>query len=165
MPSLISKSSVWQALSIHASEVTSKFQLKDLLNDPNHCELCQVEYDNILLDFSRQRVNKQTIGLLFKLAQEANLHEKIKSLAEGKHLNTTEGRAVGHIALRSVGNRFCTGERRKYIVELVAERNYQQRKGMLYLWNRSSDSSLHEPVRILASFFISQSRQILHLQH
>lgn len=59
------------------------------------------EYDGLLMDFSRQRVTPATMALLGRLAEAADVKGKIAALAAGKHLNVTEDRAVGHMALRA----------------------------------------------------------------
>jgi glucose-6-phosphate isomerase len=61
----------------------------------------QAEFDGILLDYSRQRVTKETMAALFALADAAGLKDKIGAMAAGKHINVTENRAVGHMALRA----------------------------------------------------------------
>ena len=59
------------------------------------------EFDGILLDFSRQRATAETFQLLLALAEAAGLKSKIHAMAAGAHLNITEDRAVGHMALRA----------------------------------------------------------------
>lgn len=90
----------WNALKEHVDEIRQS-HLRDLLQDQNRCDTLTVEYDNIFLDFSRQLVTPKTMSLLHKLAEEANLKEKIEAMATGKHINVTEDRAVKHMALRA----------------------------------------------------------------
>jgi len=59
------------------------------------------EYDGILLDYSRQCATKKTMNLLMNLAKSAMLTTKLSSMASGAKLNTTEDRAVLHVALRA----------------------------------------------------------------
>ena len=59
------------------------------------------EHNGILADFSRQRVTKDTLDLLFKLAKKAGLEKKITAMFNGEHINVTEDRAVLHTALRA----------------------------------------------------------------
>lgn len=62
---LISKSKEWQALATHCEQVISKTHLKNLLQDADRCKGLFVEFDGVLLDFSRQRVTEETLNLLF----------------------------------------------------------------------------------------------------
>ena len=55
----------------------------------------------MLLDYSRQRVTPTTMSLLVALAEAMDVKGKIAAMAAGKHLNVTEDRAVGHMALRA----------------------------------------------------------------
>jgi glucose-6-phosphate isomerase len=90
----------WAALVAHASSLKPT-HLRDLLKDSERCRLLTCEFDGILLDYSRQRVTQETMQLLRSLAETAQLSDKIKALAAGAHLNVTEDRAVGHMALRN----------------------------------------------------------------
>eukprot|EP00959_Pyramimonas_sp_CCMP1952_P022170 466187-Pyramimonas_sp.AAC.1 len=60
-----------------------------------------MEHNGIYVDFARQRVTEETLDLLEALAEKVNLKEKIASMFGGKHLNSTEDRAVLHAALRA----------------------------------------------------------------
>jgi len=57
--------------------------------------------DGVTLDFSRQRMSSETHSLLLKMAEECGVVEKIKAMREGQRINTTEDRAVMHMALRA----------------------------------------------------------------
>lgn len=74
--------------------------LKILLQDPDRCAALVAEHDGILLDFSRQNVAPETMDMLFDLAGAAGLETKRMNMATGQKINSTEGRAVMHIALR-----------------------------------------------------------------
>ncbi len=62
-------------------------------------------YEDILFDYSKNRIDATTIDLLVKLAKEANLAEWIEKLFTGAKINETEGRAVLHVALRNRSDR------------------------------------------------------------
>lgn len=109
MAPLISSTAAWKALASHASSpAIAQSHLKALLADAARDATLTAEFDSVLLDFSRQRVTPETMKLLFALADEAKLTQKIKSMAAGEHVNISEDRAVGHIALRSVGHKQTT---------------------------------------------------------
>lgn len=95
----------WQALRSHAEDI-SKQHVRDLFAaDPQRFEhLSRLEL-NLLFDFSRQRLTGETIALLVKLAQARGLRERIDAMFAGEKINTTEGRAVLHTALRNRSER------------------------------------------------------------
>ena len=71
------------------------------LQDEERCRSLTAEFDGVYVDYSRQRVTPQTMSLLGRLAEAADVKGKISAMAGGKHLNVTEDRAVGHMALRA----------------------------------------------------------------
>ena len=75
--------------------------LKDLLLDEPRCDALFHEHDGVLLDLSRQRQIPRTQELLLKLAEKANLKSKIHAMFAGEHINSTEDRAVLHVATRA----------------------------------------------------------------
>jgi glucose-6-phosphate isomerase len=99
---LISENKVWKALSVHSKGIP---HLKNLFEeDAMRAERMTVEADGILLDYSKNRIKNETLPLLFQLAQEAGLRERIEAMFRGDKINITENRAVLHIALRSPRN-------------------------------------------------------------
>lgn len=84
-----------------AANATKDISLSDLLMDESRTSSMVVQHTNFLLDYSRQLLTSDTLALLFKLANEANLKEKIASMFAAKRINTTENRAVLHPALRA----------------------------------------------------------------
>lgn len=75
--------------------------LKVLLQDDTRTQGMVLEHDGIYLDYSRQNATLDTIKLLLRLAEAADLKTKIAAMFEGQHINTTEDRAVLHVALRA----------------------------------------------------------------
>jgi glucose-6-phosphate isomerase len=76
--------------------------LRDLTGaDPRRWQDFHVEHDNWLLDFSRQRITRKTLPLLFDLARAADLPARMAAMFRGDPINSTEQRAVLHTALRS----------------------------------------------------------------
>lgn len=63
-----------------------------------------VLFEDILFDYSKNRVNDETMALLVQLAKECKLDEAIKAMFNGEKINETEGREVLHIALRNQSN-------------------------------------------------------------
>ncbi len=62
------------------------------------------QFEEILLDYSKNRINDQTIALLLQLAKECRLNDAINAMFSGEVINATEGRPVLHVALRNRSN-------------------------------------------------------------
>jgi len=93
---------VWQTLLKHKSDL-SKLQLTDLFaHDEKRFERFSLGVDGFFLDHSKNRVTEETMQLLFQLAQECQLDEKIDAMFAGDKINLTEQRAVLHTALRDL---------------------------------------------------------------
>lgn len=76
--------------------------LKDLfVADPSRFEKFSVQLHDILLDYSKNRIDDQTMALLIQLAKECQLNEAIQAMFNGEKINETEGRQVLHTALRN----------------------------------------------------------------
>jgi glucose-6-phosphate isomerase len=90
----------WAALQDHHGEV-AKMHLRDLFAaDPDRGERLVAEAAGITLDYSKNRVTDETLRLLLGLAEAADLRGRIDAMFAGEHINVTEDRAVGHVALR-----------------------------------------------------------------
>ncbi|MGJ1498059.1 glucose-6-phosphate isomerase [Sphingobacterium spiritivorum] len=76
--------------------------LKELFQkDPQRFEKFSVQLEDILVDYSKNRINEETIALLIQLAKECQLDVAIKAMFSGEKINETEGREVLHTALRN----------------------------------------------------------------
>ncbi len=73
--------------------------------DPNRAEKFTLESCGIRLDFSKNRINDQTMQLLYKLAGHTGVEKKRRAMFSGEKINRTENRAVLHTALRNVSGR------------------------------------------------------------
>lgn len=71
------------------------------MRDTGRSDYLFKEHNQILADFSRQRMTKDTVHKLLKLAEKAQLKEKIEAMFSGEHINVTEDRPVLHVALRA----------------------------------------------------------------
>ncbi|KAG2483453.1 hypothetical protein HYH03_017707 [Edaphochlamys debaryana] len=90
----------WQALKEHVTEVDAT-HLRDLLHDDQRCMDLIKESEGIYVDLTRQRVTPKTLDLLYDLADQAGLKNKINAMFSGEHINSTEDRAVLHVATRA----------------------------------------------------------------
>jgi glucose-6-phosphate isomerase len=97
----ISETAEWQALAEHHRQVRDR-SLRDLFaEDPSRGERLTVRAGDLLLDYSKNRLTPETIRLLAALAERAGLRDRTEAMFRGEHVNTTEDRAVLHVALRS----------------------------------------------------------------
>lgn len=95
----------WQLLNRHHREI-SDLHMRDLFaEDPCRFERFSLRLDDILFDYSKNRITGQTVTLLLDLARQAGLSEKIAAIFRGDKINVTEDRAVLHVALRNRANR------------------------------------------------------------
>jgi glucose-6-phosphate isomerase len=79
--------------------------LKELfIQDPDRFKKFSILFEDILFDFSKNRINDTTLALLVQLAKECKLDEAIKAMFSGAKINQTENREVLHVALRNQSN-------------------------------------------------------------
>ncbi len=91
----------WQALSRHFATIETA-HVRDLFaSDPTRGERFAFEAEGIYLDYSKNRVTDETLGLLLDLANSASLRARIDAMFGGEKINITEDRAVLHVALRA----------------------------------------------------------------
>jgi glucose-6-phosphate isomerase len=91
----------WKALEAHYSSIKDLSLRKWFADDPRRGERLTVEAVGLYLDFSKNRVNDETLRLLVGLAEECGLRARIDALFRGDKINVTEKRAVLHTALRA----------------------------------------------------------------
>ncbi len=104
MPDL-TRQPAWQALQNHYHDLKD-IHLRDLFaTDPTRGPDLSVDFEDILLDYSKNRVTATTMSLLFELARGSGLPQAIDDMFSGKPINETEGRPVLHVALRNRSNR------------------------------------------------------------
>jgi len=102
--SSLTTSKAWTALQSHYHQIKND-SLRDAFNeDTNRFNKFSVNFNDILFDFSKNRITDQTLPLLIELATHAKLDEKIIAQFSGVKINTTEHRAVLHTALRNRSN-------------------------------------------------------------
>jgi glucose-6-phosphate isomerase len=90
----------WSALQAHF-EVLKERHLRELFQaQQGRAEAFSLEVDGLLLDYSKHRITDETVGLLVDLARAAGVERKRDAMFAGEHINRTEDRAVGHVALR-----------------------------------------------------------------
>jgi glucose-6-phosphate isomerase len=96
-----SKHAVWQALEDH-HETMRDLHLRNLFaDDPTRGERMTAEAAGVYLDYSKNRINEETLKLLIELAEQSGLRARIDAMLRGEKINVTEDRAVLHVALRA----------------------------------------------------------------
>ena len=91
----------WKSLELHA-QTMREVHLRSLFSDdPARGERLTAEGAGLFLDYSKNRVSDETIGLLIQVAEESGLRARIDAMFRGDKINITENRAVLHVALRA----------------------------------------------------------------
>jgi len=91
----------WTALTAHHAGVKDLHLRELFASDPRRGERLTLEAAGIFLDYSKNRVTDETLGLLVQLAEESGLRQRIDAMFGGEKINVTEDRAVLHVALRA----------------------------------------------------------------
>ena len=120
-------SPAWQALADHHRAVDG-VHLRDLLDgDPGRAHALAFALDGLFIDFSKNRITRETLGLLLGLAGERGVEARRAAMAAGEPVNETEGRAALHMALRAraedgfaVGGAAVHGEVRAVLDRMAA---------------------------------------------
>jgi glucose-6-phosphate isomerase len=121
----ITRGAAWRALKAHA-KAQSSTTLKELFaSDPARAEQFSAEAAGIDLDYSKQRVNAETLRLLLELAAACRLPDWIDKMFSGKPVNHTESRPALHVALRAQGKIKVGGKDVMPAVRGVLERMYR----------------------------------------
>ena len=100
-PARIDQTPEWEALARHQRQLGDTHLRELFAADPARGETMTCEAGDLYLDYSKQRVTAETLGLLVALAERAGLRERIDAMFAGDKLNVTEDRAVLHVALRA----------------------------------------------------------------
>lgn len=100
MSSDITASAAWQKLHDHHSAVSGRTLREFFAEDPARGRELTVTAGDLHIDYSKHRITRETLQLLVELAREAGVEERRDRMYRGEHINTSEDRAVGHIALR-----------------------------------------------------------------
>jgi glucose-6-phosphate isomerase len=91
----------WTSLESHWKKIESLHFRRLFAEDPYRGERMAVETAGIYLDYSKNRVTDETLKILFQLAVESGLRERIDAMFRGDKINASENRAALHIALRA----------------------------------------------------------------
>jgi glucose-6-phosphate isomerase len=94
----------YKKLKLHFDEIKTVEMKSMFVSDPNRFNKHTISFEEILFDYSKNRINENTMKLLFDLAAETKLSQAIDSMFDGDVINETEARSVLHTALRNRSN-------------------------------------------------------------
>ena len=94
----------WKKLNDLFSKIEN-VQMKDMFkSDENRFEALSLKWNDVLVDYSKNRIDSEVLASLIELAKEVGLDQAIESMFAGEHINKTEDRAVLHTALRNLSS-------------------------------------------------------------
>ena len=99
---MLSKLATFPKLQTHFQEIKDKTLREFFREDLQRAEKFSIQFENIFLDYSKNRITSETLDLLLQLAEEAGLKQKIEAMFSGEKTNKSENRPVLHVALRNV---------------------------------------------------------------
>jgi glucose-6-phosphate isomerase len=106
----INQSPIWQSLKLHQKDIASTSLREMFQLDPNRFDKFHIQLDDLLLDYSKHRISKETMALLVNLAKEADIEGWRDLMFSGEKINSTEHRSVLHTALRHQGQQKIMSE-------------------------------------------------------
>ncbi|HEX5066539.1 MAG TPA: glucose-6-phosphate isomerase [Myxococcota bacterium] len=110
----------WQALERHCNAIRGTHLRQLFADDPARAERFSCEAAGLFLDYSKQRITQETLALLLDLARACDLRRFIDAMFAGEILNTTERRAVLHVALRAPEGEVIRVDGRDVVPEIHA---------------------------------------------
>ena len=97
-------SPAWKALAAHHKKMSRKSMREMFHDDPKRFDKFSMQVDDLLLDYSKNIITEETLGLLLNLVRQSKLDEWIARMFRGDKINTSECRAALHTALRAPRN-------------------------------------------------------------
>lgn len=99
------KTIAWKQLVEHHEIIKNKHLRQFFSENPNRFETFSIRWNDLLVDYSKNRIDTRTLDLLVDLARECQLTSAIEAVFSGQAINETENRAVLHTALRNFSGR------------------------------------------------------------
>lgn len=148
------RSSVWAELEAHATRLAAVAVQELFDRDPGRFERFSRTRAGLLMDFSRQRLDEVALAKLCQLADVTALRERIDAMWRGEHINTTEDRAVLHVALRQPRGANIGGAQ---IERLVMDERTRMLDFAQGVRNGSIRGSSEQPFRLVVNIGIGGS--------
>ncbi len=98
------KTTSWHNLKNHYKKIKNIHMKEFFKTDPERFEKFSIQFNDIFVDYSKNRMTDETLYLFLELTKEINLQDAIEKMFTGDKINETENRAVLHTALRNLGN-------------------------------------------------------------
>jgi len=114
----------WKALASHTPTIPPMREL--FAKDPNRASTLSHRWNDLFIDYSKNRVTQETLKLLRQLLKEAKVEELRDRMFRGDKINLTENRAVLHIALRRPANQPLIVEGKDLMPEVEATRQHMK---------------------------------------
>jgi glucose-6-phosphate isomerase len=108
----------WKALADHHDTIGETHLRKLFAADPGRAKRFTAEAAGLFLDYSKHRVNDETIALLVELARERGVEERRDAMFRGDRINVTENRSVLHTALRLPRDRSLVVDGRDVVIDV-----------------------------------------------
>jgi glucose-6-phosphate isomerase len=111
-PAPLRERPAWTALGSHYEAIRHTHLRELFARDPQRGERLTAEGAGLYLDYSKNRITEETLGLLLELAEQSHLAQRIEAMFAGERINVSENRSVLHVALRvpANGSFFLEGE-------------------------------------------------------
>jgi glucose-6-phosphate isomerase len=98
------QTAIWAKLTEHFKQIKNIHMKELFANNPGRFQKFSLPFNDILVDYSKNRITDETMNLFLKLAEEVDLRDAIEKMFTGDKINETENRAVLHTALRNREN-------------------------------------------------------------
>lgn len=113
----------WNEIQNHFETMKNVSMKKMFQEDPSRASKFHIKWNDFLIDYSKNRINQETMDLLVKLANEVHLKEVISGYFDGEIINKTENRAVLHTALRAPEHAVVNVDGQNIIPEIYEVKN------------------------------------------
>ena len=114
------QTNAWKALQKHFAEVKDRHTLSLFEKDAARADKFSIQWHDFYVDYSKNRIDEQTLKLLVNLAEECGLKDAIGKYFGGDLINNTEKRAVLHTALRAPENSVVNVDGKNVMPEVAA---------------------------------------------
>ena len=118
----VARDAIFERLSAHRRDVERTPLRRMFADDPHRFARMSLKLDDLLFDYSKTRTTPETISLLVELARACDLEGRRDAMFSGAKINTTEGRAVLHTALRAAEDARILVDGQDVMPEVLAER-------------------------------------------
>ena len=113
----------WKKLNEHYADMKAASMQEMFAGDTTRTEKFHIQWNDFLVDYSKNIINEETFALLQDLAKEVNLKSAIDSYFSGENINQTENRAVLHTALRAPENAIVLVDGKNVLPEIFEVKN------------------------------------------